>query len=278
MNKLLRSSPVFVRLAVRFINNAKSGLTPVNQEVLDGVVNNTFKTAYECAAGMPSTVPPSGRSRITPDFAPTVAGCRASNVPQFPTARPPRNTSSTRQGRRRAKRISPCPFSRTATIIHGRIGRGVISFLGWRIGPWFDNTFNHRNYPNNNAADFKVRHDIVVKFMDSLNTMLKGLAAPPDVLHVDLTGTLQTKNDWAKERFQGASRQNRRCPPGQRLTGLPPASKTEICRGCPLAIGLRFGSWTLPRTFSARVQSTKVNGAMSAAAMCRVGESGAPHG
>jgi len=32
-----------------------------------------------------------------------------------------------------------------------------------------------------------------------LNTMLKGLAAPPDVLHVDLTGTLQTKNDWANE-------------------------------------------------------------------------------
>jgi hypothetical protein len=31
-------------------------------------------------------------------------------------------------------------------------GRGVISFLGWRIGPWFDNTFNHKNYPNNNAA------------------------------------------------------------------------------------------------------------------------------
>jgi hypothetical protein len=68
----------------------------------------------------------------------------------------------------------------------------VISFLGWRIGPWFDNTFNQKNYPNNNAADLKVRHDIVVKFIDSLNMMLKGLAAP-DVLHVDLTKTLQTK-------------------------------------------------------------------------------------
>ena len=78
-------------------------------------------------------------------------------------------------------------------------GRGVISFLGWRVGPWFDNTFNHKNYPYNNAADLKVRHDIVVKFIDSLNAMLKGLAAPPDVLHVDLTGTLQTKNDWANE-------------------------------------------------------------------------------
>jgi phospholipase/lecithinase/hemolysin len=45
----------------------------------------------------------------------------------------------------------------------------------------------------------KVRHDIVVKLMDSLNAMLKGLAAPPDILHVDLTGTLQTRNDWANE-------------------------------------------------------------------------------
>jgi hypothetical protein len=30
-----------------FINNAQSGLASVNQDVLDGVVNNTFKTAYE---------------------------------------------------------------------------------------------------------------------------------------------------------------------------------------------------------------------------------------
>jgi hypothetical protein len=68
----------------------------------------------------------------------------------------------------------------------------VISFLGWRIGPWFDNTFNQKNYPNNNAADLKVRHDIVVKFIDSLNMMLKGLAAP-DVLHVDLTKRCKPK-------------------------------------------------------------------------------------
>ena len=30
-----------------FINNAQSGLASVNQDVLDGVVNKTFKTAYE---------------------------------------------------------------------------------------------------------------------------------------------------------------------------------------------------------------------------------------
>ena len=29
--------------------------------------------------------------------------------------------------------------------------------------------------------------------------MLKGLAAPPEVFHVDLTGTLQSKVDWANE-------------------------------------------------------------------------------
>ena len=56
----------------------------------------------------------------------------------------------------------------------------------------FDNTFNHKNYPNNNAADLMARHDIVVKFID-FEHYAKGLGAPPDVLHVDLTGTLQTK-------------------------------------------------------------------------------------
>jgi hypothetical protein len=42
-------------------------------------------------------------------------------------------------------------------------------------------------------------HDIVAKFIDSLNTMLRGLATPPDVWHVDLTGTLPNQNDWANE-------------------------------------------------------------------------------
>ncbi|HEY5742401.1 MAG TPA: hypothetical protein VIS99_07660 [Terrimicrobiaceae bacterium] len=32
-----------------------------------------------------------------------------------------------------------------------------------------------------------------------MNTMLKELAAPPEVFHVDLAGTLQTKVDWANE-------------------------------------------------------------------------------
>ena len=138
-----------------FINNAQSGLVPVNQEVLDGVVNSTFKTAYEYLI----------------------------------------NTA--RAAARQAHITMP-------VFTHGYDypwpdGRGVISFLGWRIGPWFDSTFNHKNYPNNNAADLKTRHDIVVKFIDSLNTMLKGLASPPEVFHVDLTGTLQTKVDWANE-------------------------------------------------------------------------------
>jgi hypothetical protein len=138
-----------------FINNAQSGLASVNQEVLDGVVNRTFKAAYEYLI----------------------------------------NTA--RAAARQAHITMPI-------FTHGYDypwpdGRGVISFLGWKVGPWFDNTFNHKNYPNNNAADLKVRHDIVVKFIDSLNAMLKGLAAPPDVLHVDLIGTLQIKNNWANE-------------------------------------------------------------------------------
>jgi hypothetical protein len=28
------------------------------------------------------------------------------------------------------------------------------------VGPWFDPTFNQKNYPNNNGDDLKIRHDI----------------------------------------------------------------------------------------------------------------------
>src|SRR5204863_6803891 len=35
-----------------FINNARSGLQRVNAEVLDGVVNSTFKAAYEYVIDM----------------------------------------------------------------------------------------------------------------------------------------------------------------------------------------------------------------------------------
>jgi hypothetical protein len=68
-----------------FINNAQSGLASVNQDVLDGVVNSTFKTAYEYLI----------------------------------------NTARAAAG----KRISPCPFLHTATIIRGPMVAGLFRFL-----------------------------------------------------------------------------------------------------------------------------------------------------
>ena len=140
-----------------FINIARSGLPPVNQEVLDGVVNGTFQAAYEYLVTT------------------ALAAARDAGI-----AMP--------------------------VFTHGYDypwpdGRGVVSFLGWKVGPWFDDTFNHKNYPNNNAADVQVRHDIVVRFIDSVNTMLAGLAQKyaGRVFHVNLTGTLPSAGDWANE-------------------------------------------------------------------------------
>jgi lysophospholipase L1-like esterase len=86
-------------------------------------------------------------------------------------------------------------------------GRGVFSFLGWKVGPWFDPTFNQKNYPNNNAADLQVRHDITQEFIDYLNAMLEDLESQPKyagkLFHVDLTGTLRSPADWANELHPG---------------------------------------------------------------------------
>lgn len=86
-------------------------------------------------------------------------------------------------------------------------GRGVIAFLGWKVGPWFDPTFNAKNFPNHNTADLKTRHDIVVKFIDAVNIMLQGIATDPKyagkVYHADLRGTLQSPADWANELHPG---------------------------------------------------------------------------
>lgn len=142
-----------------FINNARSGLQPINQGVLDGVVNDTFKTAY----------------RYLIDIA--LGAARHVNI-----AMP--------------------------IFVHGYDypwpdGRGVVHFLGWKIGPWFDETFNHKNFPNTSPAQLQVRHDITVKFIDALNSMLMGLASEPayagKVFHTDLRGTLLSENEWANE-------------------------------------------------------------------------------
>jgi hypothetical protein len=144
-----------------FINNARSGLpSAVNTEVLNGVVNTTFKAAYEYLI----------------DTALAAAADAHLTMPVFTHGYD-----------------YPWPD-----------GRAAVSFLGWKIGPWFDETFNHKNYPyNNNAADLQVRHDILKKFITALNVLLAGLAAQPKyvgkLFHVDLTDTLQSKQEWANE-------------------------------------------------------------------------------
>ncbi|MGA2852707.1 MAG: hypothetical protein ABSE90_01045 [Verrucomicrobiota bacterium] len=144
-----------------FINNARSGLSQVNQSVLDGVINGTFRAAYEYL--------------ITTALA--AAKDAGVTMPVFTHGYD-----------------YPWPD-----------GRGVFSFLGWKVGPWFDPTFNQKNYPNASPADLRLRHDIVVQFMDSLNAMLEGLAQKysGQVFHVNLTGTLKSTADWANELHPG---------------------------------------------------------------------------
>ena len=74
------------------------------------------------------------------------------------------------------------------------------------VGPWFDPTFNKKNYPYDEEGvtavnELKIRHDIVAKFIDSFNDMLKQLQDryPNFVHYVDLRGTLQTRDEWANE-------------------------------------------------------------------------------
>lgn len=141
-----------------FINNALSGLPNVNEDVLKGVLNDTFKTAYENMVEV------------------ALAAAADINKPNM------------------------------KIFTHGYDypwpdGRGVVSFLGWRVGPWFDDTFNKKNYPNTNYNQLKIRHDIIAKFIDELNTMLTSLSAKYSgkVFHVDLRNTLTSPDDWANE-------------------------------------------------------------------------------
>lgn len=144
-----------------FINNAESGLQPVNLEVLNGAVNSTFKTAYEFIINM--ALQAAAEAQISMPI-----------------------------------------------ILHGYDypwpdGRGLINFIGWRIGPWFDDSFNHKNYPNRNPVELQNRFNIVKEFIDALNIMQQSLAQefPGKVFYVDLRNTLQTRNDWANELHPG---------------------------------------------------------------------------
>jgi lysophospholipase L1-like esterase len=143
------------------INNAQSGLPPMNQAVMNGIVSETFKTAFEFMI----------------QHALQAAKSLGIKMPIF---------------------------------LHGYDypwpdGRGLVHFLGFGIGPWFDGTFNHKNYPNSSPADLQRRYDIVKSFIDALNTMQKSLEPqfPGKVFHVDLRGTLNTKDDWANELHPG---------------------------------------------------------------------------
>lgn len=139
-----------------FINNASSGLAAINADVVNGVVNGTFKTAYQYLID-------TALAAADPNFKIFTHGYDY-----------------------------PWPD-----------GRGVFAFLGWKVGPWFDPTYNQKNYPNKSPADLQKRHDITAQFIDALNTMLQGLAVQPayagKLFHVDLTGTLKSKADWANE-------------------------------------------------------------------------------
>jgi lysophospholipase L1-like esterase len=83
-------------------------------------------------------------------------------------------------------------------------GRGFSMFNF--VGPWFHPTFNKKNYPYDNDdanadAELQIRHDIIAKFIDSLNQMLAGLDKKylGIVHYVDLRNTLKTRDEWANE-------------------------------------------------------------------------------
>jgi lysophospholipase L1-like esterase len=79
-------------------------------------------------------------------------------------------------------------------------GRGLTIFN--LVGPWFDHTFKEKNYPyDGDPAKLQVRHDILAAFIDSFNKMLVSLstAYSGTVYHVDLRGTLKTRDEWANE-------------------------------------------------------------------------------
>jgi hypothetical protein len=142
-----------------FLNNARSGLTPVNKDVLDGAVNGTFKAAYQYMI----------------DTSLAAAASLSIKMPIF--------THSYDY---------PWPD-----------GRAFVSFLWWKVGPWFDPTFKAKNYPYTDPATLKNRHDILMTFIDAVHNMLALLAADPKysgkVFHVDLRGTLQIGAEWANE-------------------------------------------------------------------------------
>ena len=76
---------------------------------------------------------------------------------------------------------------------------------GWKIGPWFHDSFNHKNYSLDAPNGLEVRHDIVKQFIDGLNDLLQALAQkyPGKVFYINLRNTLSAREDWANELHPG---------------------------------------------------------------------------
>jgi hypothetical protein len=76
---------------------------------------------------------------------------------------------------------------------------------GWKIGPWFHDPFNRKNYTLDAPNGLEVRHDIVKQFIDGLNDLLQGLAQkyPRKVFYINLRNTLSSRDDWANELHPG---------------------------------------------------------------------------
>jgi lysophospholipase L1-like esterase len=143
-----------------FVNNSKSGLTPVNGGVLAGVISPTFMKAYQ------------DMIQAALDAADSIG-------------------------------------TKLTVFTHGYDypwpdGRGVLWIRG-AIGPWFDPSFNAKNYPNNSFADLVARRGILNQFIDALNAMLKSLESkyPGNVFHIDARNTLREtdnyRDEWANE-------------------------------------------------------------------------------
>jgi hypothetical protein len=150
------AGPVFFS----FINNAASGLAPVNHDVVKGVLYETFKTCFEHLI-------------VT-----ALAAARKAAI-------------------------------KMPIFVHGYDypwpdGRGVIDTPFWKVGPWFHESFNEKNFP---LSDLQRRHDIVQEILRSLNQLLEELATKykNEVFYVKLIGTLQGPADWGNELHPGAT-------------------------------------------------------------------------
>ncbi|TPQ29029.1 hypothetical protein [Methylomonas koyamae] len=86
-------------------------------------------------------------------------------------------------------------------------GRGLLQFLGWKVGPWFGPSLEDKNFPYDESLDKNVRHkqleiryEIVKTFIDAFNEMVQSLSVQyQEVFHIDLR-TVQIAHElWDNE-------------------------------------------------------------------------------